>query len=91
MLILITQEALPAFSSRTNLKLQNISVTPKLIKKVMANLDLPKASCPDGIAVVVLQNCESKLSSYYLNSLNIEYVSEGVLFSRLLERLIGGP
>ena len=26
------------------------------------NLDLPKASCPDCIPVVVLKNCESELS-----------------------------
>ena len=39
--------SLPVFPSRTNLKLHNISVTPKVIKKVIMNLDLSKASCPD--------------------------------------------
>ena len=54
--------SLPVFHSRTNLKLHNISVTPKVIKKVITNLDLSKASGPDYIPVVVLQNCEPELS-----------------------------
>ena len=36
--------SLPVFPSRTNLKLHNISVTPKMVKKVIMNLDLSKAS-----------------------------------------------
>ena len=51
-----------AFSSRTNLKLYNISVTPKLVKKVTTNLDLSKASGPDCFPVVVLKNCKPELS-----------------------------
>ena len=35
------------FTSRTNLKLHNISVTPKVVKKVIMNLDFSKASGPD--------------------------------------------
>ena len=31
--------SLPAFPCRTNLKLHNISVTPKMVKKVTMNLD----------------------------------------------------
>ena len=54
--------SLPAFPSRTNLKLHNISVTPKMVKKVIMNLDLSKASSPDCIPVVVLKNCEPELS-----------------------------
>ena len=50
------------FPSRTNLKLHNISATPKMVKKVIMNLDSPKASCPNCIPVVVLKNCESELS-----------------------------
>ena len=38
--------SLPVFPSRTNLKLHNISVTPKIVKKVIVNLDLSKASGP---------------------------------------------
>ena len=48
--------SLPVFTSRTNLKLHNISVTPKIY------LDLSKASGLDCIPVVVLKNCEAKLS-----------------------------
>ena len=54
--------SLPVFSSRTNQKLHNISVTPKMVKKVITNLDFSKASGPDCIPVVVLKNCEPKLS-----------------------------
>ena len=32
--------SLPAFPSRTNMKLDNISVTPKMVKKIIASLDL---------------------------------------------------
>ena len=54
--------SLPVFPSRTNLKLHNISVTPKMVKKVIMNLDLRKASGPDCIPVVVLKKCEPELS-----------------------------
>ena len=54
--------SLLVFPSRTHLKLHNISVTAKMIKKVIMNLDLPKASGPDCIPVVVLKNCEPELS-----------------------------
>ena len=50
--------SLPVFLSRTNLKLCNISVSPRMVKKVIMNLDLSKASGP----VVVLKNCEPELS-----------------------------
>ena len=53
---------LPAFLSRTNLKLHNISVTPKIVKKVTMNIDMSKASGSDCIPVVVLKNCEPELS-----------------------------
>ena len=54
--------SLPAFPSRTNLKLHHISVTSKMVRKVVMNLDLSKASGPDCIPVVVLQNCVPELS-----------------------------
>ena len=50
--------SLPVFPSRTNLKLQNITVTPKMVKKIITNLDSSKASGPDCIPVVVLKNSE---------------------------------
>ena len=53
--------SLPDFPSKTNLKL-HISVSPKMVKKVIMNLDLSRASGPDCIPVVVLKNCEPELS-----------------------------
>ena len=52
----------PVFPSGTNLKLLNISVTPKMVKKAKTNLDLSKGSGPDCIPVVVLEKCEPELS-----------------------------
>ena len=63
---------LPVFPSRTNLKLHNISVTSKMVKKVIMNLDLSKASGPDRIPVVVLKHYEPKLS-YILAELFNKY------------------
>ena len=54
--------SLPVFPSRTNLKLHNISITRKMVKKVITNLDSSKASGPDCIPVVVLTKCQPKLS-----------------------------
>ena len=54
--------SLHVFPSRTNLKLHNISVSPKMVKKVIMNLDLSKASGPDCIPVVVLKNCDPEIS-----------------------------
>ena len=63
--------SLPVFPSRTNLSLHNISVTPKMVRKVVMNLDLSKASGSDCIPVVVLKNCEPELS-YILAELFIK-------------------
>ena len=54
--------SLPVFPFRTNLKLHYISITRKMVKKVITNLDSSKASGPDCIPVVVLKNCEPELS-----------------------------
>ena len=53
---------LPVFSSRTNLKLHNISKTLKMVKKAITNLDSSKVYGPDCIPVVILKNCEPELS-----------------------------
>ena len=53
--------SLPAFACRTNVQLHNISVTPKIVKKIEMNLDLSKASALDCIPVVLLKNCEREL------------------------------
>ena len=49
--------SLPVFPTITNLKLHTISITPKMVKKVITNLDSSKASGSDCIPVVVLKNC----------------------------------
>ena len=74
--------SLHVFPSRTNLKLHNISVTPKMVKKVIMNIDFFFASDPDCIPVVipaVVNNCEPELSNIL------------ALFSRLLEGFISVP
>ena len=55
--------SLPVFPSKSNLKLHDISITSKMVKKVITNLDSSKASSGhDCIPVVVLRNCEPELS-----------------------------
>ena len=53
--------SLPVFPSITNLKLHNISIISKMVKKVITKLDLSKTSGPDCVPVVVLKNYESEL------------------------------
>ena len=53
---------LPVFPCRANLKLHNISVTPKTVKRDILNLDLSKASGSDCLPGMVLKNCEPELS-----------------------------
>ena len=67
--------SLPDFPSRTNPKLHNISVNPKVVLKVITNLHLAKASGPDCIRVVVLKNYEPELS-YILTELFNKYLKE---------------
>ena len=62
--------SLPVFSSRINLKLHNISVTSKTVKKVIMNLDLSKVSATNCIPVVVLKNCEPELSHILAEFIN---------------------
>ena len=81
--------SLPVSPSRIKSKLHNISVPPKMVKKVIMNLDLSKASGPNCIPVVVLRNCETE-RSYILAELFNKYLQQ-VLFSRLLEGFINGP
>ena len=54
--------SLPVFPSRTSLKLHNISVAPKLVKKIIMNLDLSKASGQDCSTVAFVKKCEPELS-----------------------------
>ena len=82
---ILTITFLTVFPSVTNLKLHKISVTPKVIKKVITNLDSSKASGPDCFPLVVLKHCVPERTSG-----TPQYVSERILFSRLLESLIDG-
>ena len=70
---------LPVFLYRTYLKL-HIFVPPKMVKKIITDLDFSRASGPDCIPVVVLRNCEPELSYILAETFN-EYVSEGVMIS----------
>ena len=84
--------SLPVFPSRTNLKLHNVSVTPKVVKKVITNLDLSTVSGPDCIPVVVLKNCEPELS-YILagessTAKNYRPVDLLSLVSKIFEKLL---
>ena len=69
------------------MKLRNISVTPKMVKKVIMNLDFSKVSGPDCIPMVVLKNCEPE-RSYILAEFFNKCLKES---SRLLEGFIIGP
>ena len=63
--------SLPVFPSTNNLKLYNISITPKMVKKVITSLDSTKASGPDCIPMVVLKNCQPELSYILAKLFNI--------------------
>ena len=52
-------------------QLQNNSVTPKFVKKVITNLDLLQASGPDFIPLMILKNCEPELSYILAEIFNI--------------------
>ena len=62
--------SLTVFPCIINLKLHNISVTPKMVERVIMNLDLVKASGPNCILVVVLKNCEPELSYILVELIN---------------------
>ena len=57
------------------MKLHNISVTPKMVRTFIMNLDLSKASGSDCIPVVVLKNSEPE-RSYILAELFNKYLKE---------------
>ena len=55
--------SMPVFS-RTNLKLHNIHVTPKFVKKVTTYFDLSRVSSPVCIHVVVMKNVSLTFHRY---------------------------
>ena len=83
----MTQIPLYLFPCRTNLKL-DISVTPKMVKKITTNLDLSKASGPNCVPVVVLKICESELP--YIPAELFNQCLKSLVFQNV-GRFIGGP
>ena len=71
----MTQVSLSFFSLLFPFFLFNISVTPKMVKTVIINLDLLKTSGLDCILMVVLKKCEPNLS-YILAELFNKYPKE---------------
>ena len=63
--------SLPVFPSRINLKQHNISVTPRIVEKVITNLDLSKASGRDCISTSggSKELCAWTFDTHYLNFL----------------------
>ena len=59
---------LPSASDKAQFLIKTFLTTLILVKNVIHNLDLLKASGPDCILVVVLKNCEPQLS-YVLDDL----------------------
>ena len=59
---------LPSASDKAQFLIKTFLTTLILVKNVIHNLDLLKASGPDCIIVVVLKNCEPQLS-YVLDDL----------------------
>ena len=57
--------------ARSNSKLHNISLAPKLVKRFINKLHLLKVSGPDCISVVVLKNFEPKLSNVLAELFNM--------------------
>ena len=53
--------SLPPVPSITNLKLHNISLTPKLVKKIITNLDSSRKSGFECISVVAVKKCEPEI------------------------------
>ena len=60
-LILMTHLSLYLFSLLVLISNWLIFLKPKMVKKVIMNLDSSKASGPDCVPVVVLKNCEPEL------------------------------
>ena len=63
--------SLPIFPSGTNPKLHNIYITPKMVKKVIMNLDSSNVPGPDCIPKVVLKNCDPELSYILAELINM--------------------
>ena len=49
-------------TSTSDITLNNMVITPKMVKRAISNLDSYKVLGPDGVPVVVLTNCQPELS-----------------------------
>ena len=84
----MTQASLPAFSFRCNLKLNNIPVTPGMVKKVITYLYSATMYGPNFTS----GGSEELWAWNFIHvSWCFQYMFEGVLFSTLLESLICYP
>lgn len=81
------ENLLSFLSSRTIPKLHNLSVTPKMLKKVINTFNSSKGSGPYCIPLVALSNCVPKL----LSSLIFLIMFKVILFFISLESLICEP
>ena len=79
--------SLLVFSSRTNLKLHNISVTPTMVKKVIMNLDFSKASGPDCQGLIR----KEKVDIDGEKSAQISTVAKKIVTQRWLQIMVTGP
>ena len=77
--------SLSVFPSRTNMKLHNISVTLKMVIKIITVFDLSKVSGPDCIPVVVLKKCEPGKRSTDKNYHPVSLLS---VVSKIFEKLV---
>ena len=77
--------SLSVFPSRTNMKLHNISVTPKMVIKIITVFGLSKVSGPDCIPVVVLMKCEPGKRSTDKNYHPVSLLS---VVSKIVEKLV---
>ena len=79
---------LPGFLSRTNLKLYNIDVIPKLVKKIITNVDSSNVSGPGCIPVFF---SEEMWAWNFIHTRWTLWLFKRILFLRSSEGLICDP
>ena len=70
-LILMIRVSFYLFSFLELIRNHKISISPKMVKKAITNLDSSKASGPDCIPVVVVKSCEPELSYILVKLFNM--------------------
>ena len=89
-LILMTQVSLYLVSLLELIWDRIISVTPKMVKKVIMNLDLSKAYGPDCIPMVVIRNCVPEVS-YILTEFFNKFLKESCCVCALADNTLQLP